>query len=498
MTKYRFYYDESEHSRKINYKTITADNYYDNFIVVVIGWRSENEADLFGRYISFEEKYNHRQSNGELKSSSIKQSQFENGFASLSNDNINLLEDFFELFDENILVYYAVVSKIEYIVRQLFENYKNSLFVDMDAIKYSIVKALVVYQPIDIIKGLYENSSELISLLKQFFEHRIEKNKANELLKEKENEQFRQILMLLDDVSTIKAIDWNYDISFIGFEKYLVEKKIDSYSLTIDMEGENSNTKTAAERIGLSMVKEADSLHSCGIRMADMLAGIISKLLKSLSNALRYNLDEEQISKKLLTNNWFLINDRQLALYKKLHNVAVELNKAGYKAFAGTYSDNLIVLISFLGFMNQFDSASDIKKDICLQGEYFNTYACKNLEEYFKQMRDKLPIDHVDDTSKDFFKNRRGAEVYFDTHRQPLFVIKDDNLICEVLSVGFNKDMIPLITIMEADGAKCYRLPADLIAWTTTLVGYTSMGAEIFPSKVAFSKINGKYYADIL
>ena len=37
MGKYNFYYDESEHSRKINHKTITADNYYDSFITVVVG-----------------------------------------------------------------------------------------------------------------------------------------------------------------------------------------------------------------------------------------------------------------------------------------------------------------------------------------------------------------------------------------------------------------------------------------------------------------------------
>lgn len=37
MGNYNFYYDESEHSRKINQKTITADNYYDSFIAVVVG-----------------------------------------------------------------------------------------------------------------------------------------------------------------------------------------------------------------------------------------------------------------------------------------------------------------------------------------------------------------------------------------------------------------------------------------------------------------------------
>ena len=96
MSKYDFYYDESEHSSKISHKTITADNYYDNFVTVIVGWRSENEADLSKRFAAFEEKYIHRRTSGELKSNTIKQSQLKSGFASLNNDNLCLLEDFLE------------------------------------------------------------------------------------------------------------------------------------------------------------------------------------------------------------------------------------------------------------------------------------------------------------------------------------------------------------------------------------------------------------------
>ena len=46
MDTYKFYYDESEHSRKINYATVTAPNYYDNFVTVVIGWLKEKEKQV--------------------------------------------------------------------------------------------------------------------------------------------------------------------------------------------------------------------------------------------------------------------------------------------------------------------------------------------------------------------------------------------------------------------------------------------------------------------
>jgi len=498
MNEYNFYYDESEHSRKINLMTITADNYYDNFIAVVVGWHSECETDFTNIYTTFEKKYKYRQSKGELKSTTIRQSQLRYGFASLNKDNVSLLEDFLAMFNENTLIYYAVMSKIEYIIRQLFEDYKNSFWVDMDAMKYSITKAVVLHQPSDIINGFYENTGELVTLLKKFFTAQIEKDKANEVLKEQEIEQYNQILMILDDVSTIKTIDWNYDISFHGFKKYLTERSIENYSLTIDKEGENSKTAKAAERECLTTVKEADSADSCGIRMADMLAGLISKLLKSLHNALKYSSEEERLSKKILSSSWFVISEQQLTLYKKLHKVVVDLNKSWYKSFSGVYSDDLIVLIAFLNFVSHFESVEAIKSDISMQGEYFNAYVCECLSDYYTRFHNKLPIEPISKSSKDYFLNQQGAKVYFDINKQPFLEITSSRIVCDVLGVGVNPKMIPLITIAGTGNAKCYRLPIELSEWAMTLVGFANMGENLFPSKVVFTKVKDRLYADIL
>ena len=39
--KYVFFYDETEHSRKINYKTVTANNYCDNLMTGIVGSKTE-------------------------------------------------------------------------------------------------------------------------------------------------------------------------------------------------------------------------------------------------------------------------------------------------------------------------------------------------------------------------------------------------------------------------------------------------------------------------
>lgn len=110
-------------------------------------------------------------------------------------------------------------------------------------------------------------------------------------------------------------------MSFEGFKKYLGEKGIQNYTLVIDKEGkeeEESKTLKASREIGLNNSNEANSTKYPGLRMADMMAGIISKLMKGLCDSLRYQSLDEGISKKILDNGWFCLNEVQLELYKKL------------------------------------------------------------------------------------------------------------------------------------------------------------------------------------
>lgn len=79
-------------------------------------------------------------------------------------------------------------------------------------------------------------------------------------------------------------------------------KDISNYNLIIDKEGkeeEKSKTLKAAREIGLDNSDEADSTEYPGLRMADMMAGIISKLLKGLCDSLRYQSLDESANKKI-------------------------------------------------------------------------------------------------------------------------------------------------------------------------------------------------------
>lgn len=392
-----FYYDESEHSRIINDKTIKSDNYYDNFVSVIVGWSKEKELPVFEKYLSFETKYATRKNKkGELKSETLRQKQFDFGFASMTKPNVQFVDDFLSFFDEEINFYFSIASKIEYLVLQLFAEYKSNFFFDADAMKYSITKALVVYRPEEVITCLFNSPESFVDVLKDFFRERIECNKENIGLKRQESQAFEAILCFLENVSVVPKLDWTYYMPFDGFRKYLKEEKIADYFLTLDKEGEKgqeSKTLQAARLMGLQNTAEIDSLSSCGVRVADMMAGIMTKLLKSLFDSLRYRSPEEGVQKKVLVARWFQMNEAQLGLYKKLYKIICKWDHAWYKSYAGIYSDDLVTFIALLNYMNHFESVKQIHDEgLSMQGEYFNGFACKQLEDYFGR-RNKLPIE---------------------------------------------------------------------------------------------------------
>lgn len=496
---YYFFYDETEHSRKINYQTVTASNYYDNFITAIVGWKSEEDANITEKYLAFETKYAYRKKDGELKSQSMKAKDFHLGFASLNKNTIGFYEDLISLFDERIVIYFSVFSKIEYVINQIFAEYYNSLFVDIDYMKYSIVKVINVYRPKKLIESIYKEPHIFVKELRTFLVEQIKRNQANIQLKAQENIAFDQILFLLDDVEMPETLDWSYFAPFDGFKKLLTEMGVNDYKLLIDREGDASCTVNSTRLVGLQNVTEEDSKEYVGIRMADMLGGLISRLMQSLKASLAGEYQTGKIEKALLDTGWFALNQRQLDLYKKLYRVICVNNDYWYKTYAGIYSDDLVTFIALLQYMNHFENADEIRNgNLEMQPEYYNAFACESLLERYKVIGNKLPLEIIADDDKEYYYNQRGAKVYKNIEMQPMLPLHKGQNKFYVLSVGFAQNEVPLVTISENGEARCYRLPDEYGEWAVTVTGIANCGEKIFPEEVIFSLNEGKYYVDIL
>ena len=501
MSDLVFYYDETEHSRRINYQTVSASNYYDNFITVIVGWDRDREEDIRKKYDDFENKYSERKNaKGELKSTTLQQKKFQYGLASQDKNNILFIRDFLSIIDEDFHVYFSVSSKIEYIVFQLFSDYKNCLFIDADAMKYSITKVLNVYRPENVIDCLCNSPNKFVDELISFFKKCIDHNRNSGELKKQENQAFEEIISYLENVSVIPKDEWNYRLPFEGFLKYLKEESIGTYRLILDKEGSpdtESKTLKAAKEIGIENVSEGDSSELFGLRIADMLVGIIAKLMKALRDSLCYHSFEEANKKKILDNKWFDLNEMQFETYKRLSSIICKWDHAWYKSYAGNYSDDLLSLISLFQYIDHFEAPEQIKSNLLMQGEYFNGFVCDQLKQYFDKRRNKLPIEHLSKSDDEFFLNQKGAKVFFDVERQPALKI-DTSIVVEVLSIGMSNAGRPLVTILKNGQPVCCRLPVELSKWAQTLIGFANMGENLFPTRVRFTKTSNHYYADIL
>ena len=124
-------------------------------------------------------------------------------------------------------------SKIENLNNQLFINYYSSMFIDVDYMKYSIIKAINIYRPQKVIEAIYKEPQIFVKELRSFLEDRIINNQANNTLKERENQAFEEILILLEDTEVPETLDWSYFAPFDGFKKLLTEMNIYEYQLMI-------------------------------------------------------------------------------------------------------------------------------------------------------------------------------------------------------------------------------------------------------------------------
>lgn len=481
MSNFTFYYDESQHSRLLNLKTVTADEFYDGFVVAIVGWDLERERDLAARYSAFENKYLSPGAK-ELKSTVLKKSHFKYGFKSLSQNNARLISDFLDMFDEGTYVYCAFSSKAEWLIDKLFSRYQNNPWFNADSLKYSLAKLLVQYRPTEVVESLYRSPDDFLIALRDFLRNRIEIDKTNLELKHTELYQCQLLLDIINCVEPLENYEREYRSSLSGFALYLSEHhEVDNYTLVIDRE---ENTRTTAEHLGFSGVSQADSTECFGIRMADLLVGIVAKLMKAIRDELTYQSQEEEIKKQLFDKEWFNLNDERLALYKKLHRVLIQYDQCWYKFYASGYSDDLVVLIALLNYLNSFENAAQLHEAGKNNAEYFNGLCCESLSEHFQVMDvDPMGTGHSS-----------GPRNLF----RPRLRITDQPRNYDVLKVMFAEDDTPMALIAENGHEVAYLLPVDLAKWAEDVLLCAACSDLFFPAKVAFQYSEGRFRAEFI
>ncbi|NHM15289.1 hypothetical protein GMI69_01185 [Eggerthellaceae bacterium zg-887] len=256
----------------------------------------------------------------------------------------------------------------------------------MNLLKYSLVKAIMVYRLEEVISSLYNAPNAFLNALRSFLNARIDADRENVELKRAEIEQFEIALLLLDDADEIKSFDWSYEGPLTGLKLFFEEKSVGDYSLVIDRE---ARTVASANRLGFTNVSEGESKDLFALQMADILAGLVAKLMKALSQGLRYRNVEETTRKKLLDEGWFKLTDERFELYRSFYRVAMRLNNTWNKIYSGVYTDDLICFTTLLAFVNSFSSANELRRNLKMRPEHYNAAVCDELIRHYSIIKNR-------------------------------------------------------------------------------------------------------------
>ncbi len=384
-----FFFDESFHSRKINEKTIENQEYFDSYVITGLGCNENDLENEQKSYDNFEKKFKNIFSipdSDELKSKIVKKEQYRYGLKSFNTKSFELYMDFWNLMNKSNLVYYVcVISKLEYILSQF--DYQIIGIRNYVSVIYSIVKAVNVYRPQQVLDCLFNESEQLLEELINFFKRKIEENIENPI-KIHENASFYENMIILKKINEKKIeLKWNYNTIFIGFRKLVNEIKIKDVRIIIDKEGNpKENTAKACIEEGFKKVEEIDSNESFILRCTDMFCGFISKMMRAIYEDTKTSDVEEYKEKKILNQNWFNINEQQFLLYKEIANYFKKYSSYYWCTFISIYFDSFLQFIDLIYYFDGFENFTEYNKISSNEHrEKYNSFLISEINKKFIQ-----------------------------------------------------------------------------------------------------------------
>lgn len=409
---YNFYFDETFHDRKITVSengTINAllEDADDSYIGVFIGFDNRFKCSFQRQFMKLESKYKRIYGiTDEFKSTSIKRKNFMYGIKSFNENAFDFYNDFFNMLsDKNFILHVNILSKVELLVRNLYPaSLLDKTIIPNKQFYYSLTKYIITYNNVELIKKLFEaikrkNIQIITEELIRQINITIETIK-NIKRKSAEVPALYELNIVLDSIdkntNIEKKIDFVYDQNFDGLTYLMKEKGVNSNKIDLIIDKEQK-TYESAKKYNFNRVEEKDSKHQIFLRIVDHLCGFIGKMIYALCNDEQFKEDkvtsieklkDNDIERKhLLSKEWFILNEEQFKLYKKITKALVFNQHYYWSTMTWTYCDEIVMFYSLLNYIshyNEYKDFLDVKSE--LHSEYYNGYVCSILKEQYKNI----------------------------------------------------------------------------------------------------------------
>lgn len=368
-----FYYDESMISRRLSESTLLNSCFCNSFVTCIVGWKKSKESEILDKYKSLIEPLREKDDD-ELKSTYFRNKDFQFGFVSVSKHKIKFLQSFLEIVDSNDVFCQVIIeNKLAQLVGCALSEYMRIPGLSYIELVGSVTALILNYKPSSVVSALTTHNgslflNELTSFIKNLLDESTHLDFCEVLLLKDLYRVFSSynLSMLIDDADYY----WMYESPFVHLKQYLDGSEIiESVNIDgcLDDNSENDVLLDACEVFDKSVLHMVDSKSSYGIQIADMMAGIVSKLIIA--------------SNVNITNQWFNIKDIHLECYKHMFSI---FNKQD-SGIPFYFDMSAIVLKSLFAFIvNNFVSASCNCQD-CV----FREVLC----EQFNQILSNLPTN---------------------------------------------------------------------------------------------------------
>lgn len=410
---YCFFFDETFHDRKITVKpsgvinTFTEDK-NDNYLGVFWGFENTRRSGVMKKVCALEKKAaTIFGMSKEFKSTNIARKNFHYGIRSFNPDVMVYYHDFFMILKEiSPIIHVNAVSKIEYLVRRIFDMSKISKMpmVQPNAFYYSLSKFILYYHSPQLTQKLYEASMTgdgklFIDELINHLEIAIIATKGI-IRKEAEYNALHELLLIVSSYDCSDAIETQYDFvysqNFEGLCRLLDEKKIpvNKVNLTIDKEEKTFLTATSYP---FGSVKQTDSNNSALIRVADHLCGFIGRMMYALMNDELVKEDAvtniEKLSendlerKRLQSPRWFDLQKKHFDLYKLVYHVLIIQQEAYWATMTMSLCDQVSVFYTLLRYISSYKTYEEFMKHTPEEHtEFFNGACCQELADFYRTL----------------------------------------------------------------------------------------------------------------
>lgn len=413
MKSYTFYFDESFHDRmiRINEKgqfNILREDALDNYIGVFWGTPTNeltSNRKLIQKFEDRQRKQYGLADEQELKSTIISKKNFKYGIRSFNKVTMTFYQELFELIDViNPVLQINMISKMELYLRSAFKGLHYLGWGELldKSFFYSLTKFMITYSNEELLIALY-NVHDYSSMMKfkrllQYNFECIIKEINGIQRKERELEAFQNILYVLKNSILNELPDkeykFQYFINFDGLCKLLEEKniKMEFVNIVID---EEQNTYAASQNYRFQNVRCGKSNEIIELRLADWIASFIGRMIYGMYSDegmveddvtdIRKIGENDLASKRILSEGWFDIDDKQFDLYHLLYNVLVIGHTEYWTAMTLSYGDQCSTFYTLLRYFSGYDDYEIYKKiNVKLHSEYFNSACCKELERSYQ------------------------------------------------------------------------------------------------------------------